>query len=119
MSDQSARRYARARLTFAVVRLVIGTLYLSLLLVTGTAREIADAARGVTTVWPLEIALVATVIGFGHVVLTAPLAWLGGFWLPRRFGLLHQALPGWLADRAKSLGLGAVMGLVALEAIYA
>jgi STE24 endopeptidase len=119
MSDASARRYARARLALALVRLVIGALYLSLLLVTGTASGIADAARAVTTAWPLQIALVAAVMGLGHVVLTAPLTWLGGFWLPRRFGLLHQALSAWLADRAKSLALGAVMGLVAVEAVYA
>src|SRR5690349_9027596 len=119
MSDESARRYARARLALALVRLVIGALYLVALLATGAAHEIATAARAIASAWPLQIALVAATVALGHVVLTAPLVWLGGFWLPRRFGLLHQTPTAWIADRAKSLALGAVMGLVALEAIYA
>src|SRR5258706_3161583 len=119
MGDETARRYARAQLAVASIGLVVGALYLGLLLATGTARAIADAAGGITTAWPLQIALVAAVIGLGHALLSAPLSGLGGFWLPRRFGLLHQSLAAWLLDRAKSLALGALMGLVALEAIYA
>jgi STE24 endopeptidase len=119
MGDETARRYARAQLTLAIIGLVIGAVYLGLLLATGAARAIANAAGEITTAWPLQIALVAAIIGLGHALLTAPLSWLGGFWLPRRFGLLHQSLGAWLADRAKSLALGALMGLVALEAIYA
>src|SRR6185369_9355316 len=112
MDDETATRYARAQLALAITGLVIGALYLGLLLATGGARAIADAATEITGAWPLQIALVAAVIGPGHALLTAPLTWLGGFWLPRRFGLLHQSLGAWLADRAKSLALGAVMGLV-------
>src|SRR5262249_19255234 len=119
MGDETARRYARAQLALGIVRIVLGALYLSLLLWSGIAREIANVARAVTTAWPLHIALVAAMIGVGHLVLTAPLAWLGGFWLPQRFGLLHQPLAAWLADRAKALGIGAVMAVVALEAVYA
>jgi len=119
MGDETARRYARAQLALGIVRIALGALYLSLLLWSGGAREIAGVARAVTMTWPLQIALVAAVIGIGHLALTAPLAWLGGFWLPRRFGLLHQPLAAWLADRGKALGIGAVMAVVALEAVYA
>jgi STE24 endopeptidase len=118
MGDGTAKRYAAAQLAVAGVGLLGSALYLGLLLTTGAARALADTANGIVAAWPLRIALVAAVVGLGHVVLTAPLSWLGGFWLPRRFGLLHQPARAWLADRAKSLALGALLGLVSVEAIY-
>src|SRR5262249_51533651 len=42
-----------------------------------------------------------------------------GYLLPRRFGLLHQRLSAWALDRLKGAALGAVIGLVVLEVIYA
>ena len=36
------------------------------------------------------------ILGVGHQLLTLPLSWLGGFWLPRRYGLHHQTLRPWL-----------------------
>jgi STE24 endopeptidase len=50
---------------------------------------------------------------------TAPLTIAAGFWLPRQFGLLHQPWGRWLADRAKALGIGALLGLAAFEILYA
>src|SRR5260370_781014 len=37
----------------------------------------------------------------GCGLLGLPLAWLAGFWLPGRYGLLQQSLGRWLWDGAK------------------
>ena len=54
------------------------------------------------------------VLAGGYRLLTLPLQWLGGFWLPRRYGLLHQSLGRWLWDAAKAALIGAALGLVAV-----
>jgi Zn-dependent protease with chaperone function len=47
------------------------------------------------------------------------LTWVSAWVLPRRYGLLHQPLRGWLADRAKGAALGAVIALAGVELLYA
>ena len=39
--------------------------------------------------------------------------------MPRRFGLLHQPLGGWLADQLKAALIGGALGLAAVEIVYA
>src|SRR5439155_1270042 len=55
----------------------------------------------------------------GHTALRLPLGLVRGYWLPRRFGLLHQPLGGWLADRLKAMLIGGALGLAAVEVVYA
>lgn len=52
------------------------------------------------------------ILGAGHHLLTLPVSWLGGFWLPRRYGLSHQRLVSWLWDRAKGGLIGVVLATV-------
>ncbi len=113
-----AARYHRLRLILALVDFAVGLAWLGLLLVTGLSRGLADLAASWAAAWWAQVAIVAAAIGLGHALLTAPLAWLGGWRLPRRFGLLHQPLRGWLADRAKAALLGGALGLAAVEVVY-
>jgi STE24 endopeptidase len=112
-------RYHRAQLALSIAGLGLSVVYLALLLATGASRALADAWASRSEAWPVQIAGVAAVVGLGHAVLSSPLTWLRGYWLPRRFGLLHQPFAAWIAERAKALGLSAVVGLAGLEAIYA
>jgi STE24 endopeptidase len=52
-------------------------------------------------------------------VLTAPLAYYGGFVLPHRYGLSTMTLKGWLGDLLKGLVLGLVLEGLAIELVYA
>jgi STE24 endopeptidase len=49
-------------------------------------------------------------LAIGLPVLDLPFA-VAGYRLSRRFGLSRQSPRGWLADRAKGLGVGAVLGI--------
>src|SRR6266704_2241047 len=57
-------------------------------------------------------------IAIGQALVTFPLAWLRGYWLPRRHGLLHQTLGAWLRDRLKAALIGGALGLVTVEIVY-
>src|SRR2546430_8453370 len=97
-----AARYHRLQLILAAARLALSTAYLVAVLVTGAAHALAAAAAATTASTWGQVAIVASVLGAAHAALTFPLGWARGWWLPRRYGLLHQSLRGWFADRAKS-----------------
>jgi STE24 endopeptidase len=117
-ADIEARRYQRARILLAAATLAVGTGYLALVLAAGWSREIAAAAARVGEPLAWRVAAVAVVVGVGHRLLAFPLAWLRGFWLPRRHGLLHQPFGAWLGDRLKAAALAGLTALVAVELVY-
>jgi STE24 endopeptidase len=88
-------------------------------LATGFAADVARLARGVSASLAWQVAAVALVLGALHRAIDFPLTWLGGFWLPRRHGLLHQPLAGWLRDRLVAAAIGGALALGALEVVYA
>src|SRR5436190_20248847 len=114
-----AARYHRLRLVLAAAGLALSAGSLAALGLPGGAHELARAAADATASAWGQVAIVAVVLRAAHAVLTFPLGWSRGWWLPRRFGLLHQSLQGWLADRAKATLLSGVFGLAAVEVVYA
>jgi STE24 endopeptidase len=119
MSEEArARRYHRHQLVLAGVSLAVGVLYLLGAVVTGVAHDVAEGSTAVTTAWWWQVAVVATVLGVAHEVLVFPIAWLRGYALPRREGLLHQPLRSWLVDRFKAATLGGALMLAGVEVVY-
>jgi STE24 endopeptidase len=114
-----AAHYHRLQLRLALVRLVLAASFFIAVLTSGAAHRLADAAAGVATSPAVHVAIVAIALGAAHAALGLPLAWLGGFHWPRRFGLLHQPLRSWLLDRAKAAALGGLVALAGVEALYA
>src|SRR2546430_12439326 len=97
-----AARYHRLQLALAAAELALSIAYLVALLLTGAAHALARAAATATdSAWG-HVAIVAGVLAGAHALLTFPLAWTRGWWLPRRYGLLHQSLGGRLAHRAQA-----------------
>jgi STE24 endopeptidase len=116
--DARARAYHRRQLALTMVGLAASAGYLVILIQTRAAGHLAEWLAGWTSRWGLQLAVVLLVLAGGYRLLTMPLAWLGGFWLPRRYGLLHQPLSRWLWDRAKAALLGGLLGLLAAETVY-
>ncbi len=116
--EARARRYHRLQLWLAVAGLVVEVLYLVAALASGAARSVAEAAGGVSAALAWRVAVVAVALGVGERLLAAPLAWLRGYRLPRRYGLLHQSFGSWLGDRLKAAAIAGALGLVAIEVIY-
>src|SRR3989441_13163347 len=114
-----AARYHRLQLLLALLGLGISLAYLLAALLTGAGHAVAYwAARATSARWG-QIALVALLLGAGHGALGLPVTLLRSYWLPRRFGLLHQALGGWLADRLKAMLIGGGLGLAGVALVFA
>src|SRR2546426_369145 len=114
-----AARYHRLQLLLALLGLVVSIAYLLAVLLTGVGHAVASWAAQVTSARWGRVALVVLLLGAGHTALGLPLGLVRGYWLPRRFGLLHQPLGGWLADRLKAMLVGGALGLAAVEGVYA
>jgi STE24 endopeptidase len=114
-----AGRYHRLQLLLALLALGLSIAYLLALIVTGAGAEVARWAARLTSARWGQVALVALALGAGQGMLTLPLKLIRGFWLPRRFGLLHQALPAWLGDQLKAALIGGALALAAVEIVYA
>jgi STE24 endopeptidase len=117
-ADARARAYHRRRLALSLAELALTASYLIVLVETRAAVHLAERLATWTPRWWLALAVAVLVLGGGYRLLSLPLAWLGGFWLPRRYGLLHQSLGRWLWDAAKTALIGGVLGLVAVEVVY-
>ncbi len=118
-SDVAARRYHRWQFVLTLADFTLGAAMLAWWSGSGAAARLA-AALGTWLPSPAALVLaMVLVIGGAQAVLTFPLDLLGGFVLPRRAGLLTQGLGSWLADRAKALAIGGVLGVLALEVVYA
>ncbi len=117
--DARARAYHRRQLALSLVGLAGSAAYLIVLIGTGAAAVLTAWLSGWTSRWWLQLPAVLLLLAGGYRLLTLPLTWLAGFWLPRRFGLLHQSFGAWLWDAAKAALLSAAIGLVAIEIVYA
>jgi len=93
--------------------------YLVALLATGASAALAHWLAELTPHWWLQVSLALVVLGGAFRLALAPLAFAGGFWLPRRFGLLHQSFARWLWDVAKASALGGALGLLTVLVVYA
>lgn len=114
-----ADRYHRLQFLLALLGFGLSIAFLLAVIFTGAGHGLARAAARVTAARWSQVALVAVALGAGQGVLILPLKLIRGFWLPRRFGLLHQPLGGWLADQLKAALIGAALGLAAVEIVYA
>src|SRR5438034_459783 len=122
-----ASRYHRLRLVLAAAGLALSIAYLVALLGTGAAHALAGAAAAATgSAWG-QVAIVAGALGATRAVLTLPLGWTRGWWLPRRYGLLHQEVGVWIADQSRKsrtanaavVGLGRTRRIVLFDTLTA
>lgn len=118
MSEDRARRYHRLQFWLGVVGLAVSVTYLVAVLVSGLGHTVQAFAARYSTVLAWRVACVAVALGLGERLVSFPLAWVSGWSLPRRYGLLHQSLTSWLGDRVKAGAIGGLFGLVAVEVIY-
>ena len=117
MADEAAR-YHRIQLYLGVVGVVITVAYLVGVLASGFSAQLTLIVSVIADAWWVQVVVVAAVLGLGQMLVGFPLRVVRGFWLPRRFGLLHQSFGSWLGDGAKAAALGGVLGLGGLLVVY-
>ena len=113
-----ARTYHRWQLGLGVLRVLFTAGYLTALLETGAAARLRDLLAAWTTHWWLAVPSAVIMLAAGHEILTLPLSWLGGFELPRRYGLSHETLRQWIRDRTKGGLIGAGLASAGALVVY-
>jgi len=116
---RDAARYHRLQLWLGLAGFALSAAYLLALLASGVSARLALIVSVLTDAWWTQVVAVALLVSAGHALLGFPLRVVRGFWLPRRYGLLHQPFAGWLADRAKAAALGGALGLGGVLVVYA
>lgn len=117
--QKQAKAYARIRRRLMLVDLAVGGTYTFAWLIFGWSAALRSALQEVTTSeWLLVPAFVA-VFGGIYYLIGLPMSYYSGYVLPHRFGLSTQTLRGWIGDQLKGLLVGAVLGVLLLEVIYA
>src|SRR5262250_2935162 len=113
-----ATRYHRLQLLLTLLGLGLSVAYLLALVLTGAGHSLASWAARISVARWAQVALIAIALAAGQRALTLPLKLVRGYWLPRRFGLLHQPFVSWLADQLKAALIGGALGLAAVEIVY-
>ena len=113
------RAYHRWQLGISLLGLAVGIGYLGVLLATGVAGALGDALMRATPHWWLTVPALVLILAGAYRLITLPLLWVSGFWLPRRFGLSHQPVRDWVADVLKAVLVGSAIMVAAVEIIYA
>jgi STE24 endopeptidase len=117
--QEQARVYARLRRRISIAGMALGGLYALAWLVFGWAVDLRTAIETwVSNPW-LQVALFGAVFAGLYSLLELPLDYYSSYILPHRFGLSNQDLIGWVIDQLKGLLIGAPLGLVLLEMVYA
>jgi STE24 endopeptidase len=113
-----ARAYHSWQFRLGILRMLLTVGYLAALLGTGASKGLRDLLSAWTSHWWLAVPAAVLVLAAGYQLLTLPLGWLGGFELPRRFGLSHESLGQWLRDRIKSGLIGTVLTIAGALVVY-
>jgi STE24 endopeptidase len=116
--QEKARRYATTKRALFVAELILGAAYLVALIASGGAVWLAGALAAVPFQRAGLVAAYFLALFVGYTVLSLPFSVVGGWWLPRRYGLSVQTFGGWLADWLKGNAIGLLLGLVSIEVVF-
>ena len=124
-NQKQAKAYARIRRRLWVVDTVIDLGYALAWLGFGWTISLRVWLAAWTGRFPSNLEpwilppLFALVFGGFIAVMMSPLGWYSGFVLPHRFGQSNQSFKDWIMDGIKGMLIGAPIGLIVLEVIYA
>jgi len=116
--EAQAKRYARIHRRVGLAGWLLDALLLILLLATGWTMTLRDAAFGVSGERALALLVYLAMVAAIFEVAGMPLEFYSGYVVERRFGLSRMTLGGWVKDRLKGLGIGAVLGAGIGELFY-
>jgi STE24 endopeptidase len=113
------KRYHRTSRILTVASYVVDLAIMLLLLFAGWSAVLRTLALHYSPrPW---LALLIYLLLFGAITQAVglPFSFLEGFWLEHRYGLSNLTLSGWVKDQLKGVAVGAVLGLLAMEFLYA
>ena len=125
MNEDKATRYHRLKRQASIAAVAWGVLLLGGLLATGLTSSLRDIATGISgrlvpAAWQPAITVLFYVLLLTllNEIGSLPLSFYSGLLLERRYELSNETFGGWMADQAKSLAVGLVLGGGAAALIY-
>jgi STE24 endopeptidase len=124
VNEDKASRYQRLKRQASVVSLLWSVFLLAGLTATGWSAALRDAAARLADHGPASWNTAVTVLGFVvllsiiNEIAALPLGFYSGFVLERQYELSKETVGGWLADQAKSFGIGVTLAAIAAELVY-
>jgi STE24 endopeptidase len=116
--EARAKQYARIHRWVGLTGWLVDAFLLVLLLATGFTMTLRDAAYGVSAERALALLVYLAMVAAIFEVVGLPLDFYSGYLVEKRFGLSRMTLGGWVKDRLKGLGIGAVLGAGIGELFY-
>lgn len=113
------RAYANGHYLLWIADVAVCAAVLIALLATGLSVRFRDRARRITRVRVLQTALYWLQFFLVVSAVRFPLELYASYFHERRYGLLTQALPAFLIDRARAVAIGCVVGALAMAIVYA
>lgn len=117
--QREARRYSRQKRYLLGAQLAISALYLIALIATDAAVSLRDSLSGAPGGPYGVVAAYFAVLWLGYTALSFRASVVGGWSLPKRYGLSVQTFSQWLGDWLKGEGIGLVLALIMVEVVYA
>ena len=114
-----ARSYHRWQFWLGVARLALTVGILTAFLLSDATLALRRLTEAAGHPFWLQVAELFVILSVVLRLGAAPLTWLAGYRLPRRFGLLHQSFWRWALDHVKAVALSGTLAFVAAETIYA
>jgi STE24 endopeptidase len=125
VNEDKATRYNRLKRQVGVASMAWSVVFLLAIAISGSsialrniAEHLASALVGPGLARAVSVAVYVALLSVLNEVGALPLAFYGGFVLEQRYGLSKQPVRAWLAEQAKSLALGLVLGITAASILY-
>ena len=125
MNEDKATRYHRLKREASAVSMIWGVILLGGLTATGWSAALRDTAANLAGViappsWhtAATVLLFVVLLSMLNEIVGLPLGFYSGFLLERHYEMSKETLRGWLADQAKSFGIGVLLAAVAAELVY-
>jgi STE24 endopeptidase len=121
VNEDKATRYHRLKRKTGIAALGLSAALLAGLLVSGGSvglRALAERLSPATGRQAAAVVIYVLLLSLLNELVSIPLSFYSGFLIERRYGLSNQTLQGWLADEAKGLLIGILLGGIAVSVIY-
>jgi STE24 endopeptidase len=117
-TSKQARQYSKLRIRLTILELVLSTVLLVIVLLSGASLQLKELVSKWTGNFYLQVGLYLVVFAFVCYLLSLGLDFYGGYLLEHRFGLSNQTVLRWAQRSIKKALLSLAMLLTAAEALY-
>lgn len=115
---EQTKSYAAGHYVLEIVDSVLSCALMILVIALGISVRFRNRAQRITRIRALQSALYWIQLFVTVTLLQMPLTLYADYYREKQYGLLTQSLPGFLADQAKSILIGCIIGSILVMIVY-